>query len=452
MYKRIRYISRYIKVFITRHRLSIFFSFLILVISIFLLPRLVSSFPRFRSNRHIAIIGRYTLSDLPLFIRSMLGIGLTVIGESGLPGPGIALSWENLDDGKTVIFHLNPKLKWQDDTIINSNDIQYIFKDAQIDHPDPSTIIFKLKDSYSPLTSLVSRPVFKRVSGYEKNKIIGTGSYTVKSFRENGVVLDTLVLAPVNSDNSMPLLNYHFFSSPQQARTAFKLGVVEEISDIYEIGDLISWPNTEIISVIHEDRYVAVFFNTDDPWLSGVSGKNLRLALAYATSKPTDNTRALSPIGRSSWAYNPDVKKYEYDLDRAIDLLDNVEQIPQKLTLRTLPAYIEIAENIKSDWEKLGLSIDIVSQPELPQDFQIALVAQAIPLDPDQYIYWHSTQETTNITQLKNPRIDKLLEDGRKIWEIDERKRIYADFQKYLVEEVPAIFLYYPTTYSVYRK
>jgi len=57
-----------------------------------------------------------------------------------------------------------------------------------------------------------------------------------------------------------------------------------------------------------------------------------------------------------------------------------------------------------------------------------------------------------NLTRLKNPRIDKLLEDGRKSLDLDERRKIYFDFQKYLVEEVPAVFLYYPMTYTINRK
>jgi len=164
-----------------------------------------------------------------------------------------------------------------------------------------------------------------------------------------------------------------------------------------------------------------------------------------------DVSRALNPISPFSWAYNPDVKKYDYDLIRAKELIKKVEKIPAKLIIKTLPAYIDTAENLKSDWQKLNLNVDIVSQSDINSDFQVSVVAQAIPIDPDQYIYWHSTQDTTNITNLKNPRIDKLLEDGRKTWDLESRKKIYQDFQKYLVEEVPVIFLFHPTTYTIVR-
>jgi len=44
------------------------------------------------------------------------------------------------------------------------------------------------------------------------------------------------------------------------------------------------------------------------------------------------------------------------------------------------------------------------------------------------------------------------LEDGRKVYDTEERKKIYQDFQKYLVEEAPAVFLFYPELYTISRK
>jgi peptide/nickel transport system substrate-binding protein len=94
--------------------------------------------------------------------------------------------------------------------------------------------------------------------------------------------------------------------------------------------------------------------------------------------------------------------------------------------------------------------LQVISQ--IPSDYQAFLAIFDIPDDPDQYSMWHSTQTATNITHYQNPRIDKLLEDGRSEINIDARKKIYFDFQRFLVEDSPAAFLYYPTTYSIGRK
>ena len=53
---------------------------------------------------------------------------------------------------------------------------------------------------------------------------------------------------------------------------------------------------------------------------------------------------------------------------------------------------------------------------------------------------------------MKNVRIDKLLEDGRKYINPTDRKKEYLDFQKIMADELPAAFLYYPYGYTVSRR
>ena len=92
-----------------------------------------------------------------------------------------------------------------------------------------------------------------------------------------------------------------------------------------------------------------------------------------------------------------------------------------------------IAESIKTGWEMLGITTNIRVIPELTADFTVLLVAQQIPIDPDQYNLWHSTQTGTNLTKFNRPRADKLLEDGRKTTDLKTRKAIYTElYNNYL--------------------
>jgi peptide/nickel transport system substrate-binding protein len=121
------------------------------------------------------------------------------------------------------------------------------------------------------------------------------------------------------------------------------------------------------------------------------------------------------------------------------------------LELTTTPTYTGLAETIIESWEKLGVKVKlkIVAYPDT-NDYQILLIGQEIPADPDQYGLWHTTQ-ATNITKYQNAKIDKLLEDGRKEQNQQKRKEIYQDFQRFLVEDCPAAFLYQLTTYNLSR-
>ncbi|MFA5025220.1 MAG: hypothetical protein WC503_01815 [Candidatus Shapirobacteria bacterium] len=114
---------------------------------------------------------------------------------------------------------------------------------------------------------------------------------------------------------------------------------------------------------------------------------------------------------------------------------------------------VEIADNIKKNWEEiLGIQVNAHISTQIDtQNYDIILAYGSIPTDPDQYLFWHSTQLKTNLTKINNPKIDKLLEDGRQTFDQQERKKIYQEFQKDLLEECPAIFLKYPTLYTITR-
>jgi peptide/nickel transport system substrate-binding protein len=97
----------------------------------------------------------------------------------------------------------------------------------------------------------------------------------------------------------------------------------------------------------------------------------------------------------------------------------------------------------------LKLNLKISNFPDLT-NYQLLLIGQESSIDPDQYFMWHSSQPT-NFTHYKNTRIDSLLEKGRQTIDFEERKTIYQEFQQFLLEDPPAIFLRYLDNYSIAR-
>jgi len=125
----------------------------------------------------------------------------------------------------------------------------------------------------------------------------------------------------------------------------------------------------------------------------------------------------------------------------------------EKLTLKlsTVPLLVNVAEKIARDWGAVGVKTSVQASSGVPEVFDAFLAIFDIPKDPDQYALWHSNQNITNITNYANPRIDKLLEDGRTQIEQTARQKIYLDFQRFLLEDAPVVFLYHPTLYTVFR-
>jgi len=439
--KKFRFILRLLKAFASKHKKLIITGFFLGIIVFSFFPKIAHLLPKGRGVRKIGIVGRYWMAEIPISIQEKISSGLTKISEDGTPMPALASSWEVNSEAKKYTFHLRGDIFWHDKTKLLAQDVNYNFRDVELEVIDEETISFKLKEPFSPFPSVVSRPIFKK-------GLVGTGDYRVKKISRTGQFIESISLEAQRKD--LPHLRFRFYPTEDAAKTAFKLGEVDILENLLSIGPLSGWPKTKISPNLGKDRYVAAFFNTEDGFLQD---KSIRQALAYGVSKRKKPERVLGPLSPSSWAYNSEVKPYEKSVTRARELLEDVFQEREDdkitLTISTVPSLLEEAEKIKAEWEELGFKVTIKGFSP-GEDFQILLAIQEIPSDPDQYSLWHSVQEGS-ITKLKSPRIDKLLEDGRKTQDPDERKKIYYDFQRFLVEEAPAVFLYHPTTYTLSR-
>ena len=395
------------------------------------------------SPERIGMVGRFTSDSLPLVIQEKLSTGITKLGPDGAAAAGISSSWESKEDGRVWTFTIDPNLRWQDNSVITSKDIRYSFPDTRVIYPDTQKIEFHLKDPYTAFPILVSRPIFKK-------GLLGNRNWKVKKINFDGQLIRELL---IEDKETLEQEFYRFYESEQNLRLAFKLGEVDKIFEISNAKEFFDWKNIKIDQVLKEQRFVGIFLNNDDPRLSD---KSFRQALAYAIDKNSfGQNRALSSVSPLSWAYNPLVKEYEYNPTRAKELFNQIkrEQQPKTIMIATIPSLLDVAEVVAKGWrEVFGIEVVIQVAAGIPENFQALLATQEIPPDPDQYSMWHSTQKETNITHYNSPRVDKLLEDGRRTLDIEGRRRIYIDFQRFLVEELPVIFLYHPITYTISRK
>ena len=418
-------------------------SSILLGVVIFFLLRFLIPALNFNESQRIGITGRYTISNLPTPILRLIGDGLTKLDSEGNVIPDLASSWETTDKGKTWIFTLKDDVYWQDGEKVTSDTINYQFSDVSVEKPDERTLVFKLENTYSAFPSVVSNPTFK--SG-----LLGTGAWEVEDISLNGSIVEQISI----SSKDKASLIYKFYPTEESAKTAFQLGEVDRVDDLFNISPFDTWKKVDILSAPNYGEFVAVFFNTKDTTLAE---KEMRQALAYAIDKSKlKGERSIGPIALDSWAYNPQVKQYNYDPAKAKEMIDNYKKTSGQseiiINLSTPSLLLPTAEIIAENWRVVGINVNLQVVTITPTDYQAFLAILDIPEDPDQYSLWHSTQTATNITHYENVRIDKLLEDGRGEIDSAARKKIYIDFQRFLVEDSPAAFLYYPITYSVCRK
>jgi len=227
--------------------------------------------------------------------------------------------------------------------------------------------------------------------------------------------------------------------------------------------------------------YAYLGFNLLDPRFQD---KRVRQAMAYAINKQEIIEGVLLGLGQAAqgpykpgtWWYKPDVKTYPFDPDRAKTLLaelgwtrmnsDGVlvkDGKPFSFTIMTNQGNSvrqQTAEIIQRRLKAVGIDVKIqvvdwaafINTFIRKRQFEAIILGWGLGLDPDQYDIWASTQtgpDQLNHISYKNPRVDELLEAGRRTFDEAKRKAIYGEFQDIMAEEQPVVFLYVPDNLPV---
>jgi peptide/nickel transport system substrate-binding protein len=181
----------------------------------------------------------------------------------------------------------------------------------------------------------------------------------------------------------------------------------------------------------------------------------------------------LSP--QYAFYYNPNLKQYEYDPEKAMALLDEAgwvdsdndgvrdkDGVDLAFTVTVITgdqARRPIAEVAQQYLAKVGIKIEIEEAP-------VASILEGLTecnldaslfnwtygdLDPDPYSMLHS-EGGNNFACYRNPEMDALIEQGVQLVDPEDRQPIYYQIQELFVEEVPVLYIMVDDGYSVYSK
>jgi len=452
MRKKIRFYYWLVTSFLQKQFRLIVLSF---TISILLIVAFISVSPTIdkviSSRRHIiGYIGQFDYHNLPDEIVSKISSGLVFIDGKGNLIPALAENWEASTDNKIFSFHLKKDISWSDGVAFTAKDLNYTFRDVVSKVVSPYLIQFEVKESLPIFPTYLTKPIVKW-------PVIGVaGLYRTNKTKLIGGYLKELELIPNKVD--MPILIYKFYDNETQLLNAYRSGEIREFTttkkNIVEIFKI--WRNTQIDRGIDYSLLLTLFFNTK---VSFLKDKEVRQAIAVAFDKNFLSDYGLiaeSPIPPNSWAFNSDLKKqiFNRELLEKITKKDDIATAEVKLKFVSFFEYSNIAEIINKDLNEAGLQtkLDLVSYSAEPE-FDLMLAYLKIQPDPDQYFFWHSSQQGKgNITGYQNLKIDKQLEDGRRFIKTSQRNQFYLSFQKTILDDPPAVFIYYPYVYTIRRK
>ncbi|MFA9460578.1 peptide-binding protein [Thiohalorhabdus methylotrophus] len=92
-----------------------------------------------------------------------------------------------------------------------------------------------------------------------------------------------------------------------------------------------------------------------------------------------------------------------------------------------------------------------ISQYINKHDFDAVILGWSLSPDPDQYSIWHSSQQKPgqfNFVGLEDPEVDRLLEEGLRVFKPRKRAEIYHELARELLEACPIVYLYAPYSLS----
>ncbi len=403
--------------------------------------------------------------------------------------PNLAENWEYVDAGQQVVFYLPPNLKWSDGAPMTADTVADSLKATQhpalrafsnIDAPNDTTLALTFKTiDCSAVTSLALLPLLP-ASQITATLPVGSGPFIVEEWPASKRTL-TLARNPHYRQPSPPLDNLivRFLRDNNEVAIALSEGQFDVVGSLAAIPpEFAAQQFTDITYPAPQVVYVAVNY---DPKNGDPLSPEIRRALLLAPDRATILAEALGDEGQlmagsllpGHWAANIDLPLPDYDPESARDLLRRaglrdtdgdgwLDQAGKRLELGIrLNGQNELYQNLgwllSSYYRDLGLfvraesvPVDSVIDDLFTHDFSLALFSWPILPDPDQRLYWHSTENTEgiglNFTSYNNAEVDSLLEEAIAIprCQMEERSALYADLQKILAKERPVDFLLAP--------
>jgi len=458
------------------------------------------------------LFNQYNEADREL--TALLFNGLTRLDEQGNVVPDLAEDYTISSDGLVYDFRLRSGLYWQDGVPVTAADVLYtvgamqspdfpgvswlstLWRAVEVtapDGPDSLGVRFTLKQplasflDYTTIGLLPAHlwekvPVADMMSSQLNTRPVGTGPFELAQITATRA---ELIVNPHFYGQAPFLtgLTIRFYPDHQSLLTAYDRGEIDGVSWIWpeEINDAAKRKDLQLFSA-PMSGYTLVYLNLQNPNLPFFKEVAVRQALLYALDRQSlvdtvlygQGMVAHSPILPGTWAYDPEVKQYTYDPERAGQLLDEAgwkdtdsdgvrDRDGVKLAFVLLGDDKEMIEAISQAWAKIGVQATpqtvtlagLTGDFLVPRTFDAALVHWELSGDPDPYPLWHSTQikNGQNYAGWDNRSADVAIEQARSLTDREQRRGYYVEFQRTFAEEVPALLLYYPVyTYGVRSK
>ena len=381
-------------------------------------------------------------------------------------------------------------------------DLKDFWKDIDVKVLSPTAIQFRLPEPFAPFLDYLSFSILPKhqlgeiqfdemVQSPFNLQPIGSGPYRFdRLIVENGQIIGVVLTRFDDTYGQKPFIDqmiFRYYPNSSEALKAYEDGIVQGIGHVTTdiLAPVLAIPDLSIYTGRMPELSL-VMFNLNDPKTPFFQDMKVRKALLSGLNRQWMADRILGgqaivadgPILPGTWAYYDGLERVEYDPDQAkislkeagYEVTGDTETVRKKgetefsfeLLYPDDSLHKALAEYIQKSWEALDIKViltpvsydELVNQRLQERSYQAALVDMNLMRtpDPDPYPFWDQAQASggQNYSQWDNRVASEYLETARTTINLDERTRLYRNFQVIFSDELPALPLYYPVySYAV---
>jgi peptide/nickel transport system substrate-binding protein len=409
--------------------------------------------------------------------------------------PSLAERWEQSADGLTYTFTLRKNVRFHDGSVLDAQAVKVSYERQflpgspyysttppnayetvlsglvkEIRVLDPQTVAITLRyprPQQFALVKIVS-PQSLAHQGVGLSRVpVGTGPFRLERWENDRLVLSAFA----DSWRGRPRINQVVFSIVPDTQVAMELLERGEFDFVPEVSPqlfdrLAANPLTRLVKAGGLNlRFLGM--QMERPLLQD---RRIREAIARAVDRERLATSlgrgamlpARGPLPPACLGYDPQVRQPAHDPRRARELLQEA-RAEGTLTIRllynaSLEFWVEVAQAIRSDLRKVGLTVELVGVADWKAfhdqrrkgDYDLYLYGWSVSTpDPERFLFpLFQSKSPDNFGHFSNPKVDDLLAQARQPMDDTRRLRLYREASRWIVNEVPAVFLYHQITFA----
>ncbi|HKU68742.1 MAG TPA: peptide ABC transporter substrate-binding protein [Candidatus Baltobacteraceae bacterium] len=439
--------------------------------------------------------------------------------QQGNPVPMLAATVPTLEnngiskDGLTITYHLRKNVKWSDGVPVTSKDVKWSWQAIMdknnniisthgydyvksIDTPDDYTVVVHLKKQFSPFintffadsdqpTAVAPAHILSKYPNINNVPFNSNPNVTDGPFKFARWVHGDHMEFTANDEFVLgkPGLKGIYVRIVPDENTTINLLRTHDVDWMFE-ASINTYPLVKNIpgvklAWVDVNGYEDVQLNVQRPYLQDV---RVRQAIAYAVNKTRivqtstfgQDKTAVEDQPQFMWAYDPNVKDYPYDPQKAKQLLQQAGWTPgpngivqkngQPLTLVLVSNNSNVTRRknsvvLQEMLRQVGIQVDIkyfpgdvlfapVGEGGILQGgkFDLSLAGWYSGVDPDdasQFTCANLAPSGYNYSRYCSKQMDAVQETALDNYDHPTRKKAYSQIQQLLHDDVPEIFFWY---------